>query len=246
MSLNTNLIAYWKLDETSGTRNDSVGSNHLTDNNTVTSAAGIISNAAEFLAANSEFLSIADNTDLSTGDIDFTISFWVYFNATTPAALVGKWETSANREYAVYLESNVINFSVSTSGVSISGTVTAAALGLPSTGTWYFVVAWHDSINNTLNIQADNATPESTAYSSGVVERAAAFKIGTLYDSPGVYDFSGRIDEVGFWKRVLTTDERSALYNSGNGLAYPFPVSLSPSFRINKLRPGFFKPGLAR
>jgi len=30
------------------------------------------------------------------------------------------------------------------------------------------------------------------------------------------------IDEVGFWTRVLTEDERTALYNSGDGITYPF------------------------
>lgn len=36
-----NLVSWWKLDEASGTRYDSHGSNNLTDNNTVTSAAGV-------------------------------------------------------------------------------------------------------------------------------------------------------------------------------------------------------------
>ena len=68
-TLPTNLIAYWKLDEASGTRNDSKGANHLTDNNTVTQAVGKVGNAAQFTLANSEYLSIADNADLSAGDI---------------------------------------------------------------------------------------------------------------------------------------------------------------------------------
>ena len=29
---------------------------------------------------------------------------------------------------------------------------------------------------------------------------------------------NGRIDEVGIWKRVLTSDERTAIYNGGAGL----------------------------
>ena len=30
----------------------------------------------------------------------------------------------------------------------------------------------------------------------------------------------GRLDQVGVWKRVLTADERTWLYNSGNGRSY--------------------------
>jgi hypothetical protein len=40
-TLKTNLMAYWNLDEDSGTRKDSAGTNNLTDNNTVTDAPGI-------------------------------------------------------------------------------------------------------------------------------------------------------------------------------------------------------------
>ncbi len=61
-----NLAAWWSFDEASGARNDSHGSSHLTDNNTVTSAAGKKSNAASFASANAEYLNRSDcknNTD---------------------------------------------------------------------------------------------------------------------------------------------------------------------------------------
>jgi hypothetical protein len=41
-SLNEALIGYWKLDEASGQRNDSIAGNHLTDVGTVPSTAGIL------------------------------------------------------------------------------------------------------------------------------------------------------------------------------------------------------------
>lgn len=34
--------------------------------------------------------------------------------------------------------------------------------------------------------------------------------------------FDGVLDEFGVWERTLTSDERTALYNGGAGLAYPF------------------------
>src|SRR5262252_1520277 len=83
----TNLISYWKLDEVSGSRVDTKGTNTLTDNNTVTSTTGIINNAASFAAASSEYLSLASNATVQTGDIDFTITAWV--KMTTKAALAG-------------------------------------------------------------------------------------------------------------------------------------------------------------
>ncbi|MFC1715684.1 LamG domain-containing protein [Candidatus Poribacteria bacterium] len=44
--------------------------------------------------------------------------------------------------------------------------------------------------------------------------------IGEWYD--GWYSWGGFLDEVAFWNRTLTATEVAYLYNSGNGLAYPF------------------------
>ena len=41
-------VSWWDLDERSGTRNDKIGSNHLTDNNSVGYAAGIASGAVQY------------------------------------------------------------------------------------------------------------------------------------------------------------------------------------------------------
>ena len=54
MALTDNLIAFWQLEEASGVRYDSEGSNNLTDNNTVTSATGVVGDAAQFTRSNSE------------------------------------------------------------------------------------------------------------------------------------------------------------------------------------------------
>jgi hypothetical protein len=40
--------------------------------------------------------------------------------------------------------------------------------------------------------------------------------------SNGSFPFNGSVDEFGIWKRALTSAEISSLYNSGNGLKYPF------------------------
>jgi hypothetical protein len=42
--------------------------------------------------------------------------------------------------------------------------------------------------------------------------------------STSTTSFIGSIDEVGIWKRALTADEVTTLYNSGDGLTYPFYV----------------------
>ena len=209
-----NPTAFWELEETSGTRFNSVlTGNNLTDNNTVGSMAGKVGNAAQFTLANTEYLSAADNPALSTGDIDFSIAAWVYFDSLTDArTIVSKADTGAN-EYLLYFYNNRIRFNVAN-----AVEVAADNLGAPTTGQWYFVVAWHDSVNNQIGIQVNGGTADTAAYAGGVVDGTAPFVIGAYASSANAHD--GRIDQVGFWKGVMSDEESMWLYNNGSGRMY--------------------------
>lgn len=221
-SLLNDLVAFWKLDEASGNRLDSAGANNLADNNTVTQATGKQGNAAQFTAANSEYLSIADNAALSMGDIDFTIAGWVYLDTKiADRGICAKFGGSQN-EFILRFQFAVLQFVFSVySGGSIVA-CPATSFGNPLTGQWYFVVAWHDSVANTINIQINNGAVDSVAYSVGVNDSNGAFRVGDIATLDRYMD--GRIDELGVWKRVLTANERTTLYQAGSGLTYPFAV----------------------
>lgn len=221
-SLLMSLVAYWKLDEASGTRADSLGVSNLTDNNTVTQNPGKVSNAAQFTAANSESLSIADNTALSTGDIDFTVAAWVYLDTLAVTQILAAKSSNigaaANNEYALYYASTArFIFRVSTGAVDTL--LTANTFGAPALSTWYLVIAWHDSVNNVIGISVNAGTPDTSAYASGVVDSTNAFRLGA--DTQAGRYLNGRLDEVAVWKRVLTSNERARLYNAGAGVTYP-------------------------
>lgn len=231
--LSDNLVAYWSLDEASGNAIDAHDNNDLTDNNTVAAQTGKVSGARDFEAANSEYFSRADNSELSTGNIDFTCAAWVYLEskpATFPIA-VGKFSALGDqREWAIFYHSgnDRLAFIISTDGTAAGQTILEANnLGAPSTATWYYVIVWHDSVNNTLNIQVNNGTTDSVAHSGGVLDGTGPFQMGTLLDEAGVQSqfWDGLIDEVGFWKRVLTSDERTELYDGGNGRDYDYIIN---------------------
>lgn len=231
MALTDSLISYWKLDEASGDAIDAHGSNDLTDTNTVGSTTGVVGNCRDFERGNSEYFSLADNADLSTGDIDYTLTAW--FN---PESLPGNYITYAiatkgtstgnQREYTVFLttSSGVTTLQVMVSSAGTAATqVTVTSSATPTAGSWFFVVIWHDSTANTINIQVNNGTVDSTSHSTGSFDGTGPFSIGSFGGFANRFD--GLIDEVGFWKRVLTSQERTDLYNSGAGLAYPFSVA---------------------
>jgi hypothetical protein len=216
-TLNTSLISYWKLEEASGTRVDSEPTGtpqDLTDNNTVTQNTGKISNAAQFTAANSENLSRADSADLSTGDIDFTVAAWVYFDSVSAGRMLVTKGGNGQEEFFLDLTAaNEFRFYINISGANYK-IATTSGFGA-TTGTWYLVVGWHDSAADTVNIQVNNGSVASTATTgSATADRSGTFFLGAYWN--GVYH-NGRIDEVGFWKKVLTSDERTELYNGGTG-----------------------------
>lgn len=233
MALADSLIAYWSLDEASGNAIDAHGSNDLAEaSGSIGATTGKVSGARDFEKDDTEYFEIADNADLSTGNIDFTFGGWARFESA-PASGDGRclWSKGeGDIEYFVewrnFSSENRFKFWVTPNGSSLNG-VTANSLGAPSIDTWYFVVAWHDSAGDTINIQVNNGTVDSQAYDAGVVDGTSKFMLGSLLGS--VFFHDGLLDELGFWKRVLTSDERTELYNGGDGRDYAYITGGPPA-----------------
>jgi len=216
----TSLVSYWDLNEPSGDAIDSHGSNNLADNNTVTAADGITPRVRQFTRINTEYFEKADNTDLSTGDIDFSLAGWVYLDSKpSNETFVAKYSTSnGEREFRVFYDVSADRFvfNVSHDGTyQAPATAVADSLGSPASGQWYFIVAQHDSTANTLSLQANDGPVDVTSWSSGVYDSISPLQVGRR--AIGDY-MAGKLSRWGFWKRTLTTAERTALYNDGRGL----------------------------
>lgn len=217
-TLTNEITSFWKLDEASGTRADSVGSNNLNDNRTVTQAGGKLGDAAQFTMANSEYLSIPDNPSLSVGGTDFTISAWVYLDTkSTNMVFVGKYGGAG--EYALYYALSTDTFRCSTFP-QLDAIVTPP--GGVQTGQWYFLTCSHNATTHTNTITVNNTYTHTSSSGSEPTDTTAEFSIGRFQPSGSTMYLNGRVDSVGFWKRILTSDEITELYNSGTGLDYPF------------------------
>lgn len=220
MALTDSLISYWKMDEGSGDALDAHGANTLSDNATVGTGTGIINGARDFELDNGEFFSRADNASLSLGsDTDFTISAWINIedNTFSNPIVCKRYGTFSNEETEYLLSANVSTKPrlVVGSGASFQFVDWGASL---STATWYFIVAWHDSTADKIFIQINNGTPVEAIWAGGTQDGNGDFLLGGLAGSSVTFD--GLIDEAGFWKRVLTSQERTDLYNGGAGLPY--------------------------
>jgi hypothetical protein len=222
-TLINDLLAYWKLDETSGTRFDSTANNNdLTDNNTVGSGTGKIGNAASFVAANNEYLSRSSSSGLLAGTGGITVAAWVKPDVVNQTQqIAGVWEGTtltdqyrigilASGEYFVQVRDN----SGTTALTSIAGSAVS--------GAWRLVFGWYDATAQTINLQVfDGSTnPTSTISFTATLNVPSSPLFNVAKGGAAYYD--GLIDELGSWERVLTLTERTQLYNSGSGLTYPF------------------------
>lgn len=220
-SLHNNLVAYWKMNESSGNRNDSIGGSTLTSINAPLSTAGKKGNAARFFSASSRYFISTDNAALSTGDISFTLAGWMYLASRTASqAVLAKYQTATVREYWLGFDAtlNRIVWNIYNAAGTRVGNVTANNFGGPNSATWYFVIVEHNAANDTLSISINNGTPNSAAMTGVPADTAADFRIG--YDNSGANYMDGNVDEWGMWKRLLTAQEKADLYNGSSANTY--------------------------
>lgn len=217
-TLTTSLVSYWPMNETSGTRVDVHGTNDLTDNNTVASAAGIISTAASFTAADLDYLSVADNVNTVWGEDGngASAAFWVFptGNPTAYGMLFGR--DAGTSQFACYTDFNVIP----TAWIEcVAGTnkYTSFLTGF-LVNNWYHLVIWFDPADKKMRCSINDTTVATTAAAANAALDTTTSAVTFSKRTTGAYQ--GRTDEAGVWGKVLSSTERTALYNSGAGLAY--------------------------
>ena len=225
----TSLVSYWTLDEASGTRVDSESAgNDLTDNNTVTSQAGLIGNEAVFVLANSEFL---DSSTFSLGaSTNFFLSAWVTLDAKGNDQHIISQDTISGSSRGFQLEfnngSDRFRFRFSNDG-SATSVFSFDGLGSPSTGVRYHLCVSVDTSGNERFYVDGVLDSTHSGLAGGVFQSTADLRLGSS-DNTVTFDefFDGKLDEVGIWSGAdignssLSIDELVLiLYNNGAGLA---------------------------
>jgi hypothetical protein len=212
--LNT-LISYWKLDEASaGTapvqRNDSQGTNHLSDIQT-SSAAGLIGNGGNFVGADGDFLQHADNASLRVSS-DFTFSVWVKLvSQPANACVFSKSISGTGTDYALLYASGGGGYYFQL-GNGASQVVSGPDV---ANGVWAHVVCWYDSGTTKAMMRINDAVTYTAPSGGSLTQTATPFTVGGLAAS--AFYITAVVDEIGFWKRKLTSDEITFLYNGGAG-----------------------------
>jgi len=212
----TNLVAYWKFDESSGTLYDSVGSNNSTACDADYYATGILGRCLYFNDANSDYVTFASSADLIFGTSDFTWVMWLYIDdlpAATQSILCSSAAGGAGLEIA----------STGKPRISVVGMYNSPRSDIyVHADTWTMLAVVFDSTATTNNVTfyINSSTElETFNYDFQTEAEDATTIIGKFYNDTGY--FKGYFDEFGIWNgRKLSTDDLDYIYNSGSGRSF--------------------------
>mgnify|MGYP001348715678 CR=1 FL=1 len=213
------LISYWKLDEETGTRFDSHGSNHMTPQGNATYAPGIMGNALDPGEPATGYTTGAPILIPETG---FTV--WAWKKLSDISARAGivqgiREGTGSTSWYLVHYQQNSWRFGV---GDSSGGGVFSFAINTTSSAvdTWFFVCGRYNPATKKAEIRVNNSAwaVASDALANGPLQTVFATQIGRYAAGSTV----GLTDSVGISGRYLSDEEVDMLYNEGAGLEYPF------------------------
>lgn len=226
---------FWRLEEASGDRADSVASASLTPQNggggLPGNVAGKMGNAVKLLrASNSDAQHlISTSTTFQSGDIQFAWWGWVYFiDYTGDPGILTKGDYFTSAEYELHSSSGTsparkLDWVVAPSG-NFGGAqhLYSSTFGALSIGTWYFFACYHDSVGNQTGVGVNDVW-DTVAYSSGITAGTGQFTVGARAINSGTYvnSINGYVDALAFFKNYLpSATEFTAAYNGGNGTEY--------------------------
>jgi len=226
------LHSHWKLDESAGSRVDSIGTNDLAifAGSTISGAtAGKINNCIRFPGVGGGSIQKANTSSIIfSNPRGYTITGWS--RCDTGASAPGNpflseiYSSLAVLNFRTTLRHDALNFTFTggyRSGVSFVNFLDIAAsvaIGSVATDAFHFFRAWVDMDEGKAFLQLNNGAIVSE-------NLAAGFTLPRIViDSPTTYIIGGtngksRVDEVSFFDGVLPDWAASAIYNGGNALA---------------------------
>ncbi len=210
------LVAYWRMDETSGTTVfDGIGANNGTMGGSMDAAddsvAGIFNNALDFDGTDHEII-VADSDDTLDLQPDFTVSLWVKLDAVVAVKSLLLKNHGAAPWYSWGIDVNGSTqfqfYVVNAAGGAASVQWTAS----PSANTWYHIVAVKEGADLRLYANGEKVN-ENSNFTGVELDGDGDLKIGA-YNNPIRLD--GKLDDIRIYHRALSDGEIANLYHFTN------------------------------
>ncbi len=223
-----NLVAQWKLDETTGTTaTDSVGSNDGTYNGfDATSTVAGIDGTAQNFDGTDDYIEIPDSADFTfTGD--FALSAWIKHSGAAEANVDDGWRIISQQESGNHFVFRINDSSGGTNGTVHFSIYNGSHNYVNSTtnvkdGQWHHLVAVREGSDIHIYVDGVLDNTANSVFTSTIDITANNVLIGNKRAaSSNRENFSGAIDDVRVYHKALTGDEISDMYNimSGNCVA---------------------------
>jgi hypothetical protein len=212
---------------------DSFGTINGTLQRGTTFSTGIIGNALSFTA--SSFVDLPAGTLNMSGD--FSVSLWVYPTVNNGnMTLISSSDTQCGWQIQ-YVSGNLWFWGYNNNATPNIQVQTGHSIAL---NTWtHVLVTFKDgnqvntyingSLTNTVSITGKHIAYDyySTYYLP--ILGAQRYRNGFIVLADQQSFFTGKLDGIGLWNRVLTSTEALALYNNAAGNEYPFAAVTVPS-----------------
>jgi uncharacterized repeat protein (TIGR01451 family) len=216
------MLAYWRLDETSGSVYDDFYTGHdgVCAGQCPTPVTGHIDGAQRFAASGTGISVpvVPGNDSFSWGIGDgFSFEFWARTDAGSTCAgnqvIVGRDDPASDLHWWIGCSGGQANFTLhSTDGTaySVRGTTDL------TDGEWHHIVVVRDHSANNIRVHVDGNQEgvQSATYSAGFESSTAAMTIGWLDLSSG-FHFDGAVDELAVYNQALADAEIRQRYDEG-------------------------------
>jgi len=213
---------HWKFDDNAS---DSSGNGKTLTVSGATYVSGKLGNGIQFDGIN-DYSSVASGDSLNVGTGDFSLAFWMRANNSFTTFLV----PSIISKRATYLGYNIYMNNLGRINVHINDTndtayYTARTVAGYNDNKWHHVAVSVDR-DTALTIYIDGTSVSFTVVSSaklsdvqGSLDNSGVFRVGCTSNTTGL--LSGIIDELMLFKKALSAQEVSVLYNGGAGTNKP-------------------------
>jgi hypothetical protein len=230
-NLTNGLVLHLTFD-TDATTDTSGRTNNATESGTPVRVPGKLGQAVQLQSESGSsiynYLSVYDpNSDFQFAATDsFSIAFWLkYTNSFTDLPIIGNAGNSTyNPGFVLTEDQNQLEWTLVTAGGG-NGQVIADPVGGPllNDGAWRQVTLVVDRSAGMANSYVDGALINSRSIAAvGNLSSGSVLTIGQ--DPTGIYGANGamELDDIGIWRRALTTLEAEAIYIVGqnNGRSF--------------------------
>ena len=209
----TGLAAGYAFNETSGNALDlTSNNNHGTVNDATQGVPGVTGGGYSFDGSN-DFVSLTPGVLSAVSLSDFTISTWVFRQATANDTFVGFISNSFTNFILIRNNSTFPNFRLRNN----SGNVLDLNSPPISTGVWTLVTATYNRTSGQAEIFYDGVLQDSQTFANTDIDVTGENpRIGS--DGRGTDFFNGRMDDLRIYSATLSPDEIQASFDASKAI----------------------------